>query len=360
MGMAQVGTKPLGITDTVLRDSHQSLLATRMKIEDMIPAMELLDNIGYWSLEVWGGATFDSCMRFLNEDPWDRLRTMKKRMPKTPLQMLLRGQNIVGYRHYADDVVNKFVEKAKENGVDVFRVFDALNDLRNMETAMRAVKRVGGHVQGTVCYTISPVHSNDGFVQMAKDLVALGADSICIKDMAGLISPCDAYELCSRMKAALDVPLSLHCHYTSGMASMAYLKFAEAGGDVVDCAISSMSLGTSQPPTETIVAAMACTERNTRLDIAKLSEIGKYFAGVRKKYSNLESGILGVDTDVLQFQIPGGMISNLINQLRDQGQESKLPDVLAEVPQRGQERGQGNVRSDSRSHRSRGQEAGVG
>lgn len=330
--MAQVQTKPLGITETVLRDSHQSLLATRMKIEDMIPAMEMLDEIGYWSLEVWGGATFDSCMRFLNEDPWERLRVMRKRMPKSRLQMLLRGQNIVGYRHYADDIVERFVARAVDNGMDVFRIFDALNDIRNMEPAMRAVKKYGGHVQATVCYTLSPVHSNGGFVQMAKELLQIGADSICFKDMAGLISPCDAYELVSRLKAETDVPISLHCHYTSGMASMAYFKAAEAGIDLVDCAISSMSLGTSQPPTETIVASLACTERATGLEIGKLSEIGKYFAKVRKKYAQFEMGAFGVDTDVLQFQIPGGMISNLVNQLREQGQEEKLADVLKEVP----------------------------
>lgn len=330
--MSQARVNPLGITDTVLRDSHQSLLATRMRTEDMIPAMEMLDEIGYWSLEVWGGATFDTCMRFLDEDPWERLRIMRKRMPKTRLQMLLRGQNIVGYRHYADDVVERFVAKARENGIDVFRIFDALNDIRNMETAIRAAKKEGGHVQGTVCFTLSPVHSNDGFVKLAKELLDLGADSICIKDMAGLISPSNAFDLVSRLKVITDKPVSLHSHYTSGMASMAYLKAADAGVDVVDCAISSMSLGTSQPPTETVVAAMAGTSRDTGLDISKLSEIGKYFAGVRKKYSHLESNMHGVDTDVLQFQIPGGMISNMVNQLRDQGQEHKLAEVLSEVP----------------------------
>ena len=330
--MSQARVNPLGITDTVLRDSHQSLLATRMRTEDMIPAMEMLDEIGYWSLEVWGGATFDTCMRFLDEDPWERLRIMRKRMPKTRLQMLLRGQNIVGYRHYADDVVERFVAKARENGIDVFRIFDALNDIRNMETAIRAAKKEGGHVQGTVCFTLSPVHSNDGFVKLATELLDLGADSICIKDMAGLISPSNAFDLVSRLKVITDKPVSLHSHYTSGMASMAYLKAADAGVDVVDCAISSMSLGTSQPPTETVVAAMAGTARDTGLDISKLSEIGKYFAGVRKKYSHLESNTHGVDTDVLQFQIPGGMISNMVNQLRDQGQEHKLAEVLSEVP----------------------------
>ncbi|MGI5835339.1 MAG: pyruvate carboxylase subunit B [Chloroflexota bacterium] len=330
--MAQAKNKPLGITDTVLRDSHQSLLATRMKIEDMIPAMEQLDEIGYRSLEVWGGATFDSCMRFLNEDPWERLRTIKKRMPKTKLQMLLRGQNAVGYRHYADDVIERFCAKAVENGMDIFRIFDALNDIRNMETAMRAVRKYGGHVQATVCYTISPVHSNEGFVKMAKELLEIGADSICIKDMAGLISPADAFDLVSKLKAVTDVPIQLHCHYTSGMASMAYMKAAEAGVDVVDCAISSMSLGTSQPPTETIVAAMDQTERATGLDLAKISSIGKYFAKVRKKYAHLEMNMPGVDTDVLLYQIPGGMISNMVNQLREQGQEEKLPEVLKEIP----------------------------
>jgi oxaloacetate decarboxylase alpha subunit len=271
-------------------------------------------------------------MRFLNEDPWERLRIMKQRLKKTPLQMLLRGQNVVGYRHYADDIVERFVYKARENGMDVFRVFDALNDVRNMETAMRAVKKAGGHLQGTVCYTISPVHSNSGFVQMARELLQLGADSICIKDMAGLISPCDAFDLVSRMREITDKPIALHCHYTSGMASMSYLKAAEAGADVVDCAISSMSLGTSQPPTETMVAALECTNRNTGLDISKLSKIGKYFSKVRKNYAHLESNIFGVDTDVLQFQIPGGMISNMVNQLREMGQEHKLEEVLAEVP----------------------------
>jgi oxaloacetate decarboxylase (Na+ extruding) subunit alpha len=332
MTQSQTRLKPLGITETVLRDSHQSLLATRMKLEDMIPAMEMLDDIGYWSLEVWGGATFDSAMRFLNEDPWERLRTMKKRMPKTPLQMLLRGQNIVGYRHYADDIVDRFVARARDNGMDVFRIFDALNDIRNMEPAMRAVRKVGGHVQATVCYTISPVHSNEGFAQMVKELIEVGADSICIKDMAGLISPVDAADLVRRIKAIADIHVAIHCHYTSGMASMAYFEAAQAGIDSVDTAISSMSLGTSQPPTETIVAAMAGTDRATGLDLAKLSEIGKYFAKVRKNYAHLEMNTFGVDTDVLQFQIPGGMISNLYNQLREQGQEHKLPDVLAEVP----------------------------
>ena len=331
--MAAVQTKkPLGICDTVLRDSHQALRATRMRTEDMIPAMEMLDDVGYWSLEVWGGATFDSCMRFLNEDPWERLRTMRKRMPKTRLQMLLRGQVVVGYRHYADDVVDRFIAKAVENGMQVFRIFDALNDLRNMEPAMRAVRKYGGHVQASVCYTLSPVHNNEGFVQTFKELLQVGADSLCIKDMGGLISPTDAHDLVTRLKAVTDVPISLHSHYTSGMASMAYFKAAEAGVDLVDCAISSMSLGTSQPPTETLVASMAGTPRDTGLDLAKLSAIGKHFATVRKNYVHLEMKTYGVDTNVLQFQVPGGMISNLVNQLREQGQEGTLPEVLKEIP----------------------------
>jgi oxaloacetate decarboxylase alpha subunit len=323
---------PLGICDTVLRDSHQSLLATRMRTEDMIPAMELLDDVGYWSLEVWGGATFDACMRFLNEDPWERLRVMRKRMPKTRLQMLLRGQNVVGYRHYADDVVERFVARAVENGMQVFRIFDAFNDIRNMEAAMRAVKKYGGHLQASVCYTLSPVHSNEGFVKTFTELLQYGADSLCIKDMGGLISPTDAADLVGRLKAVTAVPISLHSHYTSGMASMAYFQAAEAGVDIVDCAISSMSLGTSQPPTESVVAAMAGTPRATGLDLAKLSAIGKHFASVRKGYAHLEMRTYGVDTNVLQFQVPGGMISNLVNQLREQNQEDKLPEVLKEIP----------------------------
>jgi oxaloacetate decarboxylase alpha subunit len=303
-----------------------------MRTEDMIPAMEMLDDVGYWSLEVWGGATFDSCMRFLNEDPWERLRVMRKRMPKTKLQMLLRGQNIVGYRHYADDVVDRFIGRARENGMDVFRVFDAFNDIRNMEANMRAVKKYGGHLQAAICYTLSPVHSNEGFVKQFQELLQYGADSLCIKDMGGLISPKDAYDLVTGLKKVTDVPISLHSHYTSGMASMAYFEAAVAGVDIVDCAISAMSLGTSQPPTESMVASLAGTPRDTGLDLAKLSEIGKHFTQVRKRYAHLEMGTFGVDTNVLQFQVPGGMISNLVNQLREQGQESKLPEVLKEIP----------------------------
>lgn len=324
--------KPLRITDTVLRDGHQSLVATRMKTEDMLPIAAKLDEIGYHSLEAWGGATFDSCLRFLNEDPWERLRVLKSVLKRTPLQMLLRGQNIVGYRNYADDIVEAFVEKAKENGIDIFRIFDALNDTRNMEKAMAVAKRVGGHVQATICYTISPVHSNDGFVEMGKRLADMGADSICIKDMAGLIAPYDAYELVRRLKAEVGLPVQLHCHCTSGMASMAYLKAIEAGVDVVDCAISAMALSTSQPPTETIVAALKNQPRDTGLDLEKLSAIADYFRDVRKKYASFESGLVGVDTNVLTYQIPGGMISNLAAQLREQKAIHRLGEVLAEVP----------------------------
>ena len=323
---------PLRITDTVLRDGHQSLLATRMRLEDMLPALEQLDAVGYHSLEVWGGATFDTCMRFLNEDPWERLRTLKKAITKTPLQMLLRGQNVLGYRHYADDVVNTFVAKSRENGIDVFRVFDALNDIRNVETAMRAVKREGGHAQACISYTLSPVHSIDGFVQLARELAQLEADSICIKDMAGLLSPYDAYELVGKLKAATGLPVQLHCHFTSGMADMTYMKAAEAGVDVVDTAISTLALQTSQPATESIVAALRGTPRDTGLNLEILSDIARHFGIVRKKYAAFETGMFGIDTNVLTFQIPGGMISNLVSQLREQGAEDKLLDVLAEVP----------------------------
>ncbi len=324
--------RPLAITDTVLRDAHQSLLATRMRIEHMLPIAETLDQVGYHSLEVWGGATFDSAMRFLNEDPWERLRQLRSVIKKTPLQMLLRGQNILGYRHYPDDILEKFIAKARENGMDIFRVFDALNDLRNMQTAMRMVKQVGGHAQGTICYTRSPYHNIAVFVEMGHNLKDLGADSICIKDMAGLIDPTEAYELTKELKEKVGLPVQLHCHSTSGMAAMAYLKAVEAGVDVVDTAISTMSSGSSQPPTESMVAALRGTERDTGLNLELLSEIADYFQGVRREYSQFESNLPPVDTNVLQFQIPGGMISNLVSQLREQGAEDKLKEVLAEVP----------------------------
>ncbi len=331
--------RPVRITDTVLRDAHQSLLATRMRTEDMLPIAEKLDAVGYHSLEVWGGATFDTCLRFLGEDPWERLRLLKKHIRKTPLQMLLRGQNVVGYRHYADDVVERFVGKAVENGIDIFRIFDALNDLRNVEWAMKVAKREGAHVQGSISYTISPVHNNDTFVRQVKELEDMGADSVCIKDMAGLLAPRDAYDLVSKMKAEVSIPLQLHCHYTSGMASSAYLKAIEAGVDMVDTAISTLALGTSLPPTETLVSILRGTPYHTGLDLALLSEIAKYFGDVRKRYREFEGELVGVDTNVLIYQIPGGMISNLVSQLREQNALDRLDEVLAEVPRVRQDMG---------------------
>ncbi len=319
------------ITDTTLRDAHQSLLATRMRTEDMLPIAEEIDSVGYHSVEIWGGATFDTAIRFLREDPWERLRELKKRFKKTPTQMLLRGQNVVGYRHYADDVVEKFIELAVKNGLDIFRIFDAVNDLRNLETAIRAAKRAGAHVQGTICYTISPVHTVDMYVKMAKELVEMGSDSICLKDMAGLLHPYDAYEITKRIKEAVSVPLQLHCHCTSGMAEMSYVKAVEAGMDVIDCAISSLSQGTSQPPAESIVATFKDTEHDAKLDLEQLNHISDYFAVVRKKYAAFE-GNVRVDAGVLLHQVPGGMISNLVSQLRDQGALDKLRDVLEEIP----------------------------
>ncbi|MBK8794620.1 MAG: pyruvate carboxylase subunit B [Holophaga sp.] len=324
--------KPLMICETLLRDAHQSLLATRMRTEDMLPLCSMLDDIGYWSLEVWGGATFDTAMRFLGEDPWERLKTLKKAMPKTPFQMLLRGQNAVGYKHYPDDIVERFIVLAKKNGVDVFRIFDALNDLRNMEFAMRIAKREGGHVQGVISYTISPVHSTEAFVKMGADLKALGADSIAIKDMAGLITPYVAYDLVKALKERVGLPVQLHTHYTSGFGTAALIKAAEAGVDVVDCAISAMAMSTSQPPTETIVAALKGTERDTGLDLPKLAEIARKTTDIRAKYASFEAGIAPVDVNVLQFQVPGGMLTNLISQLRQQGAMDKYYDVLDEIP----------------------------
>jgi len=318
--------------ETAIRDGHQSLLATRMRTEDMLPVLELMDSVGYHSIECWGGATFDTSMRFLKEDPWERLREIKKRLKNTPTQMLLRGQNAVGYRHYADDVVRAFCERSVENGMDIFRIFDALNDTRNLETAFDAVKRAGGHVQGTICYTISPVHTVDAFARMADRMVEMGADSLCIKDMAGLLSPMMAKALVSRLKA--DHPqmmVQMHCHDTSGYSEMAYLMGVQAGADVIDCAISSLAGGTSQPATETLVAALAEDPAlATGLDLIKLEQLAAYFKDVRKKYWKFESGLLGVDAGVLSHQVPGGMISNLVGQLREQGAESRLPEVLLE------------------------------
>lgn len=319
------------ITETALRDAHQSLLATRMKTDDMLPIAEELDEIGYYSLEVWGGATFDTCLRYLDEDPWDRLRALKARVRKTPLQMLLRGQNLVGYHHYPDDVVDAFVTHAVECGIDIMRIFDALNDVRNMEKPMEVAKRVGAHVQACVVYTLSPVHDVDHYVNTARKLEDMGADSICIKDMAGLISPYAAYELVRRLKEKVRVPIQLHSHYTSGMASMAYLKAVEAGADCLDTAISALALGPSQPPTESIVAALQGTPYDTSLDLGALAEINAHFVRIKPNYQKTAAPIT-VNAEALRWQIPGGMLSNLRAQLANQGMLDRLDEVLAEVP----------------------------
>ena len=320
------------ITDVILRDAHQSLIATRMRTEDMLPICDKLDNIGYWSLECWGGATFDSCLRFLKEDPWERLRKLRAALPKTRLQMLLRGQNLLGYRHYSDDVVHAFVHKAAENGMDVFRIFDALNDLRNLRTAIEATGKAGKHAQGTICYTVSPVHDVAGFVAMGRELQAMGCDSICIKDMAGLLTPYATGELVKALKDAVDLPLHLHCHATAGLSEMCQLKAIENGCNHIDTAISSWAGGTSHPPTESLVAALRNTEYDTGLDLEAIQEIGLYFFSVRKKYHQFESDYTGVDTRVQINQVPGGMISNLANQLREQNALDRMNEVLAEIP----------------------------
>ncbi len=324
--------KPLGITDVVLRDAHQSLFATRMRIDDMLPIAEKLDQVGYWSLESWGGATFDSCIRFLGEDPWDRIREFKKAMPNTKHQMLLRGQNLLGYRHYADDVVDKFVERAATNGVDVFRVFDAMNDPRNLKRAIEAVKKQGKHAQGTLSYTTSPVHGMDAWLGLAKEIEDLGADSIAIKDMAGIINPYEVHELVSRLKKETDLEVQLHCHATAGMSDMAILKAIEAGVDRVDTAISSMSGTYGHSATETVVAAMAGTDRDTGIDLLLLEEISAYFRDVRKKYAKYEGALRGTDSRILVAQVPGGMLTNMENQLREQGASDKFDEVLKEIP----------------------------
>lgn len=324
--------KKLLVTDVVLRDAHQSLLATRMRIEDMLPIAEKLDKIGFWSLESWGGATFDSCIRYLGEDPWERLRQMKKAMPNTKQQMLLRGQNILGYRHYADDVVEKFVERAAENGMDVFRIFDAMNDVRNLETAIKATLKVDKHAQGTISYTESPVHTVDAFVDMAKKMEDMGCHSICIKDMAGLLRPFTAEELVTRLKESCDIPIALHSHATTGMSVATLVKAAEAGVDMVDTSISSMSMTYGHSPTESLVAIFDGTERDTGLDINALEEIAAYFREVRKKYAKFEGALKGIDSRILVAQVPGGMLTNMENQLRDQQATDKLDDVLAEIP----------------------------
>ena len=324
--------KPLGITELALRDAHQSLLATRMRIEDMLPIAEKLDSVGFWSIESWGGATFDSCIRYLGEDPWERIRLLKAAMPNTPQQMLFRGQNILGYRHYADDLVHKFVERCAVNGVDVFRIFDAMNDVRNLETAIKATLEVGKHAQGTISYTVSDVHTVDLWVDMGKRLEDMGSHSICIKDMAGLLRPNTAFELVSRLKASVDIPIQMHCHATTGLSTATLLKAAEAGIDAIDTAVSSMSQTYGHSPTETLVAIMEGTDRDTGLDIMLIEEIAAYFREVRKKYAKFEGALRGVDSRILIAQVPGGMLTNLENQLREQGASEKIDDVLEEIP----------------------------
>jgi len=324
--------RPLGITDVVLRDAHQSLFATRLRLDDMLPIAAKLDDIGFWSLESWGGATFDSCIRYLGEDPWERIRELKKAMPKTPQQMLFRGQNILGYRHYADDVVEKFVERAAYNGVDVFRVFDAMNDMRNIEVALQAVKSVGKHAQGTISYTLSPMHNIDSWVAQGKQIEDMGADSIAIKDMAGLLRPYDGFELVTRLKAACDIPIHMQCHATTGLSTATALKCVEAGIDNIDTSISSMSMTYGHSPTESVVAMLQGTDRDTGLDIEKLEEIASYFREVRKKYAGFEGSLRGVDSRILVAQVPGGMLTNMENQLKEQGAANKMDEVLAEIP----------------------------
>lgn len=326
---------PLFITDTILRDAHQSQAATRMRIEDMLPALEKLDKIGYWSVECWGGATFDACMRFLNEDPWERLRTIKKHMPNTKLQMLLRGQNLLGYKHYSDDVVDAFVKKSIENGIDVIRIFDALNDPRNIEQAVKSCKEYGGICEAAISYTESPVHNEEYFVNLAKTLENMGADVICIKDMANLLLPFDAYSLVKKLKENVKLPIHLHTHNTTGTGDMTYLMAAQAGVDIVDCALSPFGNGTANPSTEALVATMQGTERDTGLDLTALSEVATHFRGVADKMKaegTLDPKVLNVDTKTLIYQVPGGMLSNLISQLKQANSENKYYDVLAEVP----------------------------
>ena len=326
--------RKIEVTELVLRDAHQSLLATRMSLEDMVPACEDIDNAGYWSAECWGGATFDSCIRFLNEDPWERLRTFKKLMPKTPLQMLLRGQNLLGYRHYEDSVVERFVDKAAENGMDVFRVFDALNDPRNLEVPMRAVKRSGKHAQGVICYTVSPVHTVQGFVDLAKRLIGMGADSICLKDMAALLKPQPAYDIVKAIKdqCGSNVLVHIHAHATTGVTLVSLMKAIEAGADIVDTAISSLSMGPGHNPTESLVEMLEGTPYTTGLDPKRLTSIKDYFATIRPRYAEFQSNITGVETEIFKSQIPGGMISNLESQLKQQDAGDRIQEVLEEVP----------------------------
>lgn len=325
----------IGITETVLRDAHQSLIATRMRTDEFSDILEKMDKIGYHSLECWGGATFDSCLRFLNEDPWDRLRLIREKCPNTKLQMLFRGQNMLGYRHYADDLVDYFVKKSIDNGIDILRIFDALNDVRNLETAINAAKKYGGHVQAAISYTTGPVFDIDYYCNYAKQLENAGADSICIKDMAGLLTPYGTYDLVKALKETVNIPIQLHSHYTSGLASMVQLKGIEAGVDVIDTAMSPLAMGTSHPATESMVAALQGTEYDTGLDLKALTEIRDFFMPLREKYIKeglLNTKMLGVDANTLLYQVPGGMLSNLLNQLKQAGKEDKLEEVLAEVP----------------------------
>ena len=333
--MEFLSNKPLLVTDTILRDAHQSQAATRMRLEDMIPACEILDSIGYYSVECWGGATFDSCMRFLNEDPWERLRAIRKAMPNTKLQMLFRGQNILGYKHYADDVVDAFCAKSIENGIDIIRIFDALNDIRNLEQAIKSTKKYGGEVEATLSYTISPIHSEEYFVKMAQELEQMGADAICIKDMANLLLPLDAYSLVKKLKETVKVPIHLHTHNTTGTGDMVYLMAAYAGVDIVDCALSPLANGTAQPATEALVATLKGSARDTGLDLGKMSDAAVHFRKVAEKLKaegNLDPKVLNVDTNTLLYQVPGGMLSNLISQLKQAAKEDRYYDVLAEIP----------------------------
>jgi oxaloacetate decarboxylase alpha subunit len=325
-------SKPLGITEVVLRDGHQSILATRLRLADMLPIAATLDDVGYWSIESWGGATFDSCIRYLGEDPWERIRALKKAMPKTKQQMLFRGQNILGYRHYADDVVEKFVERAHINGIDVFRIFDAMNDVRNLQTSIKAAVRVGAHAQGTLSYTESPVHTLEGWLTMAKQLEDMGAHSLCIKDMSGLLKPYDAAKLISRLKETVSLPIALHCHATTGLSLATQMKAIDSDIDVIDTSISSMSMTYGHSPTETIAAIVEGTPRDSGLNVEKMAEVAAYFRDVRQKYSEFEGSLKGVDARILTAQVPGGMLTNMENQLKEQGASDRFDDVLTEIP----------------------------
>jgi len=329
---SKVNTKPVGITELVLRDGHQSLFATRMRIDDMLPIADKLDKIGYWSMESWGGATFDSCIRYLGEDPWDRIREIKKVMPNTPQQMLLRGQNLLGYRHYGDDVVRKFIDRCAENGVGVFRIFDAMNDMRNLETAIDQTRKVEQHAQGTISYTVSPVHTTELWIEMAKKIEDMGADSLCIKDMAGLLQPYVAFDLVTKLKAAIDIPIQLHAHATTGLSTATILKSVEAGIDRVDTAIGSMSMTYGHSATNSVVSILDHGPRKTGLDLEKLEEIDAYFRPVRAKYAKFEGSLKGVDSRILLSQVPGGMLTNMESQLREQNAIDKMDEVLLEIP----------------------------